>query len=119
MAFAENFERRSSWRPPQLAPAEQMHMQVEYALPGSGPHIEHRTIPAFDLPLPRKLGCHNMSIAHIHGILRPSFLETPNMTFGDDEHMGGRLRIDVLKCIRVLILVNFFGRYLSLYDSAK
>lgn len=41
------------------------------------------------------------------------------MPFGYDEHMRGRLRIDVLKRIGVLVFVNFPGRQLALDDPAE
>ena len=48
-----------------------------------------------------------------------SFLQACEMALWNDEHVGGRLGIDVLKGEDVIVLVNFFCGYFAANDAAE
>ena len=50
---------------------------------------------------------------------RLRFLQAAKMSFGNDQHMGWSLGVDILEGICVFILVDFFRRNLAADDFAE
>ena len=60
-----------------------------------------------------------MTTADQFGVLRRSFFQSTDMPLGNDQNMGGGLRIDVFKGEGMLILIDFLGWNLVAKDTAE
>ncbi len=95
-------------------------MQMEHALSRMWSHVRHQPIAGFVyVELPRDMRCHSKQFASQCIVVFLQRGNVPDVLSGDDEHMHGRLRIQVLKGVNLVILVHAGGRYLLLRDSAK
>ena len=81
-------------------------MQVKHGLAGTGPDIEHRAVPVFNAALARNVRSCEMTAANGFRVFGLRFLQSANMLFWNDQHVGWRLRIDVLKRVGVVIFIN-------------
>src|SRR2546426_8157996 len=75
---------------------------MEDGLACSLANVEHGAIAIFNAALAGNVRSSQMASANCIGILARSFFQPANVFFGNDQHMRRRLRIDVLKCKRVL-----------------
>jgi len=110
---------RLSWGPGEAPPADQVNVKVENRLASSRTDIEHRAVAVLDPSLAGNLSGHQMTASDHLGILRGRFLETSNVFFGDHQHVGGCLGMDVLKGKRMLVFIDFLRGELTGDDAAK
>ena len=81
-------------------------MQVKDGLAGARSDVEHRPISILNAALTRNVrGC-EMTAANGFRVFGLRFLQSANMLFWNDQHVGWRLRIDVLKRVGVVIFIN-------------
>src|ERR1700691_923656 len=92
---------------------------MKHRLPRPRPHIEHCPVSLLDIPPARKLRGGYLAAADQFGIAGSSFLQSSKMFLRDDEHMGRRLRVDVLKGEDILVFVNFLRGNLAAQDAAE
>ncbi len=101
------------------APSQQMHVHMKHGLSRAGADVEHSPITTLDRALPRNLCCRQMTVTDEIRVFGFRFFESSNMFLRNHQHMGGSLRVDVIEGQRVLIFVNFFGRYFPANNAAK
>ena len=94
-------------------------MQVKDGLSGAGANIQHGAVSLLDLALAGDHGSGQMAAADNFGVSTFGFLQSCEMPFGNDEHMGRRLRINVFKREDVFIFENLFRRNLAANDAAE
>ncbi|OLE90553.1 MAG: hypothetical protein AUF79_10000 [Crenarchaeota archaeon 13_1_20CM_2_51_8] len=92
---------------------------MEDGLACSLANVEHGAIAIFNAALAGNVRSSQMASANCIGILARSFFQPANVFFGNDQHMRRRLRIDVLKCKRVLVFIDFFGGNFSTNNTAE
>src|SRR5437660_256297 len=80
---------------------------MEDGLACSLANVEHGAIAIFNAALAGNVRSSQMASANCIGILARSFCQPANGFFGNDQHMRRRLRIDVVKCKRVLVFICF------------
>ena len=108
-----------SRRPLQRAPADQVHMQVKNRLAGARAHVQYRAVAIFNRPLPRNLRRCQVAASHQFGVFCRGFLQASDVSFGDDQHVGRALGVQIFKSKRVLIFVNFLGRNFAANNAAE
>ena len=94
-------------------------MKVENRLPGLRAYVEHCTIAFLDAALTCYLGGSQMTTADQFSVLGRGFFQSPDVPLGNDQNMGGGLRINIFKCVNVLIFVNFPGWNFPAKDAAE
>ena len=94
-------------------------MQVKDRLSGAGTNVEDSAVSLLDLALAGDHGSGQMAAADDFGVRTFRFFQSGEMAFGDDEHMGRRLRINVFKGEDVFIFEDFFRRNLAANDAAE
>src|SRR5581483_6427660 len=108
-----------SWRPAQVTTSQQMKVEVKDGLAGSRSDIENRTVAVFNAAFARQLGRYQVQVADILGIFRLGTFDVHDVFFGNDEHVGGSLRPDVLERKRTLVFIDFFGRHIATNELAE
>lgn len=86
-----------------------MQMEMENCLAGIGADIVNRAEAMFQVAFAGNFRRYNLAIANQLRIRFSGHVNAWNMFLWDDQHMRGRLRINVLKSKRFLVFVNFFG----------
>src|SRR5579864_565793 len=108
-----------SRRPAECASAQEVNVQVKDGLSGAGANVEDGAVSLLDLALSGDHGGGQMAAADDFGVTAFRFFQSCKMAFGDDEHMGRRLRINVFKREDVFIFENSFRRNLAANDAAE
>src|SRR6266852_5729045 len=60
-----------------------------------------------------------MAMADRLGIAWRGFLQAPDVSLGDHQHVGWALRIDVLEGINSIVFVDFLGGYFAADDATE
>jgi len=94
-------------------------MQVKNRLPRAGTDVEHSPVAILDAALACDISGGEVAVADQFGILCRRLFQSADVLFGNHQHMGRSLRINIVKRIRVFVFVHFLGRYFPAYDSAK
>lgn len=82
-------------------------------------NIKNGAVSVFDLALAGDFSRREMAAADQFGIVSLGLFQSRKMLLGDDEHVRGRLRIDVFKGQNVLVFMNFLRGNLSSDDAAE
>ena len=94
-------------------------MQVKDGLSSAGTNVQDSAVSLLDLALAGDRGSGQMAAADDFGVAAFRFFQSCKMAFGNDKHMGRRLRINVFKSEHVLIFKNFFRWNLAANDAAE
>src|SRR3954468_23196515 len=94
-------------------------MEMEHALSRAGTDVVDRPVSIFDLALARELRRDQLAVAEDLRVLRLGFLQSDHVFFGDDQHVRGRLRIDVLEGEGSLVFVDLLRGDLAGDDLAE
>src|SRR6516225_299927 len=94
-------------------------MQVEHRMPCAWADVVHGAVTVLDAALAADLGSNEVAISDDLGIPWLGFFQADQMLLGDDEHVRGRLRIDVLENVDLVIFVYLLRRDLARNDLAK
>src|SRR5579884_3442506 len=84
-----------TWRPAQIASAEQVHVHVKYRLSRPGADVEHCTVAVFNFSISRDLCRREVATPNGLGFVFSRFLQTANVFLRNNQNMRGRFRIDV------------------------
>jgi hypothetical protein len=107
-------------RGPVQGPATQeMHVEVEDGLSGTGAYVEDGAVSTFNFALAGDLGGSEVAASDDFGVGSLGFFQAGKMPFWNDERVSGRLRIDVLKGKNVFVFVDLFGRNFSANDATE
>lgn len=94
-------------------------MQMEDRLSCARSNVEDGPVALLDVALAGDLRGGQMAAADQFGIFGLGFLQSSEMFLGHDQHVRGRLRIDVFEGEDVLVLVNFLRGNLAADDAAE
>lgn len=94
-------------------------MQVKNRLAGSGAYVQHRAVTIFDRPLPRNVSGDQVTASKQFGVFCRSVFQAGDVFLRDNQHVGGALRVQILKGKRVLVFENFLGWHFAANDPAK
>ena len=94
-------------------------MEVEDGLSGAGSDVQDGAVSVLDIALAGDVGGGQMAAADDFSVRTFRFFQSGEMTFGDDEHMGRRLRINVFKGEDVFIFEDFLRRNLAANNAAE
>jgi hypothetical protein len=83
-----------------------MNVQVEDRLPGARSHIQHRPVSVLDIALVSDSSCREVTMSDDFGIAFLGFFESREMSLGNDQHMCGRLRIDIFESEHLRVFMN-------------
>jgi hypothetical protein len=100
---------RSPRRPSEIAAAEQVQVQVRHGLTGTLLAIDYQPIPVADAKFLCQLGGHHVQMTEQLTVFRLDVGVGGNDLARDDEHVYGRLRIDVVEGDAVFVLVDDAG----------
>src|SRR5690242_765100 len=110
---------RLAWRPFQITATQQVQMKMKHGLPGTGSYVVHSAITVFHAAFTRDPGSDQVRISDDLGVFRTGLFQSDDVLFGNDEHVGRRLRPKVLKGKNLFVLVNFLGGNFSGDDIAE
>jgi hypothetical protein len=85
-----------------------MDVKMKHGLPRTRTYIEHSAVSLLDIPLARNFGRREVAEPDQFRVVSLGLFQSGKMFLGDDEHMRGRLRIDVFEGEHMLVLINFF-----------
>ena len=71
--------------------------------------VEHGAVSLFDVALARNLGGGQVAAAYRFSVSSLRLFQSSEMFLRDDQHVRGRLRIDVFKGEDVIVLLDFLG----------
>ena len=109
-----------SRRPSHRAPAEDVAVKVEHALPRIGALVDDEAIPAFIQPkLLSDVTRGEKHLSEQTGIFGLDFMNACDVLLGDDQRMARSHRANVLKRDHVIILEDDLSGDLSCDDVAK
>src|SRR5579864_119450 len=108
-----------SRRPAECASTQQVNVQVKDGLSSAGANVEDGAVSLLDFALAGDHGSSQMTAADDFGVAAFCFFQSCKMAFGNDEHMGRRLRINVFKREHVFVFKNFFRGNLAANDAAE
>ena len=94
-------------------------MEVEDGLSGAGANVEDGAVSLLDVALAGDLGGGEMAAADQFGVGGFGLFQSREMSFGNDEHVRGCLRVDVFKGEDVIVFVNLLGGNFSTNDAAE
>ena len=94
-------------------------MQVKHRLPRTRADVKHGPVAIVDAALPCDIGSNQLASADQFGILSYGFLQAANMLFGNDQHVGRSLRIDIVEGVGMFVFVDFLGGYFPANDAAE
>ena len=83
-----------------------MDVQVKNGLAGAGTDVEHGAITVLNLSLTRNIGGREMALTDNFSVGAFGFFQSRKMSFWNDEHMRGSLRVDVFESKDVLVFVD-------------
>jgi hypothetical protein len=96
-----------------------VNVQVKDRLSSARANVEDGAVSLLDLALAGDHGSGQMAAADDFGVSAFRFFQSCKMPFGNDEHMGRRLWINVFKRKDVFIFENFLRWNLAANDSAE
>jgi len=105
--------------PGEWASAEQVNVQVEDGLPGAGADVEDGAVSLLDVALARYLGGGQVATADDLGVAGLSLFQSGKMLLGNNEHVRGRLGIDVFEGEHMVVFVHLLGGNLAAEDAAE
>ena len=94
-------------------------MQMKDRLACVGADVIDSTETALKLAFACNLCRHKLAIAHQFRICFRRLINPDNMLFRNDQHMRGRLRIDVLKRKSFFVFIDFLGGDFAGNDLAE
>lgn len=77
-------------------------------LTSAGANVQDGAVSLLDLALSGDHGSRQMAAADDFGVTAFRFFQSCKMPFGNDKHMGRRLRVNVFKREDVFIFEHFF-----------
>src|SRR5437016_3888146 len=86
------------------ASANQMHVEMEDGLSGAGADVEDGAVSLLNVALAGDLGGGEVAAADNFCVGGFSFFQSGKMLLGNDEHVGGGLRVDVFEGENVVVL---------------
>ncbi len=102
-----------------MTSSQQVHVQMKHGLSRARAHVKHRAVSLLDVALASNLRRHQVAAAYGFGVRSLGFFQSGKMFLGDNQHMRGRLRIDVFKSKYVLVFVHFLRRNLAAENAAE
>jgi hypothetical protein len=100
--------------------AQDVEMEMEYRLAGVASGVRNDPIAGLRQPLLfRHVGTGYQELSQEIGVLIAAVLYRCHMFFRDDKGMDRRLRVDIVKGQRAIILVHDLGRDRLLNNLAK
>ena len=72
--------------------------------------VDHQSVAIGEPQVLCHLARHDHQVAEQRRVIIRDVLHHRNRLLGDDEHMRGRLRVDVVKCEALVILIGYLGR---------
>jgi len=94
-------------------------MQMEDRLASARANVIDRAIAFLNAALASDLGRDQLAVAQQLSVCIFCFLESHNVFFGNDQYVGGRLRVDIFEGKAPVVLIYFFGRNLTGNDIAE
>jgi hypothetical protein len=94
-------------------------VEVEDGLSGAGAHVEDGAVSLFDVALAGDVGGGEVAAADEFGVGGFGLFQSDKMFFGDDEDVGGGLRVDVFEGEDVVVFEYFFGGNFAAEDAAE
>ena len=82
-------------------------MKMEYRLAGAGTDVKDRSVAALNAAFAGDFGGHELAAAQGFRVRIFRLLESHDVPSGNDQHVGGGLRIDVIEGEGVFVFVNF------------
>lgn len=101
------------------ASAEEVDVKMEHRLSGAGADVENGAVSMLNVALAGDLGGGEVAAADDFGVGGLGLLQSGEMFLGDDENVGGGLRVDVFEGEDVVVLVDFFGGNFAAEDAAE
>jgi len=94
-------------------------MEVEDGLSGAGADVEDCAVSVFDVPLAGDLRGDELASANDFCVVGLGLFQSRKMFLGNDENMGGRLRMNIFEGKDVIVFVNLLGGKLTTDDAAE
>jgi hypothetical protein len=94
-------------------------VQMKNRWTGLRANVEHRTVTVFDATPPSEFGGHQVKPSDEFGIFDLRFVQARYVLLGNDEHVRGRLGINVFKGESMRVFVDFLGGDLAFNDFAE
>jgi hypothetical protein len=94
-------------------------VEVEDGLSGTGADVEDGAVALLDVALAGDLGGGQVAAADQFGVGGLGLFQSGNMFFGNDEDVGGGLRVDVFEGENVVVLVDFLGGNFAAQNAAE
>lgn len=94
-------------------------MQVKHGLARARADVEDGAVAMLDVALAGDLRCGEMAAANDFCVSGFGFFQIRKMPLRNNEHVGGRLRMDVLEGVNILIFMNLLGGNLAADDAAE
>ena len=85
-------------------------MDVEDGLSAGGADVEDRAVSVFDLAVAPDLRSDELHVSEEFGVFSSRFVQTIDVTLGDDEDVRWRAGIDVFKNENLIVFEDFFRR---------
>jgi hypothetical protein len=92
---------------------------MEHGLARSGTHVVDGAVAILDATLAPDFRSHELTITEYFGVLRLRRIESLNVLFGDDQHMGWSLRSDILENVNALVFIDLLRGDLPGDDFAE
>jgi len=97
-----------------------MQVNVIYSLPSGVVAVHNDTVAVVRNAFPgRQFGCGQEQFSDQFGVIRPYVVYGPDVFFGDDQNVRGRLGIDVSEGQDIFIFVHDVGRDFPVDDLEK
>ena len=94
-------------------------MKMLYRLARIVAHIADESVSVLEPELLCDLWYSLKDLCHVCGVIRTDSIRRRDVGLGHDEAMHGSLRIYIEKSVAVVILINLFGRNVSVYYSTE
>ena len=88
-------------------------------LSGAGADVEDGAVSLLDVALAGDMGGGEVAAADQFGVGSFGFFQSGKMFLGDDENVGGSLRVDIFEGEDVVVLENFLGGNFAADDAAE
>src|SRR6266702_3370904 len=109
-----------SWRPTKLASTEQVKVQMKDGLPGIWAVVRYDTVASLiQTQLMGQFRGNREDAGKQGTIFGCQVCQGVDVTPGNEQDMGGCLRVDVCECDDILVLIDDFTRYLTRCYSAE
>jgi hypothetical protein len=105
--------------PGQLPSADEVDVKVEHGLPRAGADVQDGAVALLDIAIAGDLGSREVAAADNFSVRSFGFIQSREMSFGDDKNVSRGLRADVLKSEDVVIFVDFFRGDLAAEDATE